>query len=103
MLTSRSTRPSRGAMRARRSDMERVAAARRKVIVVAPHFPPSNLAAVHRARLFVRHLPEFGWEPIVVTVHHRYYEEKLDWNLAKLVDERVRVERVGAIPTKPVR
>jgi hypothetical protein len=75
----------------------------RRVIIVAPHFPPSNLASVHRSRLFAQHLPEFGWEPIIVTVHHRFYEEGLDWNLAKLVPEWLRVERVGAIPTRPLR
>jgi hypothetical protein len=75
----------------------------RRVIIVAPHFPPSNLASVHRSRLFAQHLPDFGWEPIIVTVHHDYYEEQLDWELAKLVDPSLRVERVGALPTRPVR
>lgn len=75
----------------------------RRVLIVAPHFPPSNLASVHRSRLFALHLREFGWEPIVVTVHHDWYEEALDWNLAALVPEWLRVERVGALPTRPVR
>jgi len=75
----------------------------RKIIIVAPHFPPSNLAAVHRSRLFAMHLPDFGWEPIIVTVHERYYEEKLDYNLEALLPEGVRVEKVGALPTKPIR
>lgn len=75
----------------------------KRVIIVAPHFPPSNLASVHRTRLFVRHLPEFGWEPIVVTVGHEHYEERLDRNLAKLVPSELRVEEVGAFPVKPFR
>jgi hypothetical protein len=75
----------------------------KKIIIVAPHFPPSNLAGVHRSRLFAQHLPDFGWEPIIVTVHHDYYEEELDWNLTKLLPEDLRIERVGALPTKPVR
>jgi hypothetical protein len=58
---------------------------------------------VHRSRLFARHLPEFGWEPIIVTVHHDFYEEVLDWNLAKLIPNSLRVERVRALPTKPIR
>ena len=77
--------------------------ARRRVLVVAPHFVPSNLASVHRSRLFALHLREFGWEPIIVTVDHRWYEEKLDWNLAKLVPSDLRVERVRALPTRPIR
>lgn len=75
----------------------------KKVVIVAPHFPPSNLAAVHRTRLFSKHLPEFGWEPIVVTVHHDYYEESLDWNLVELVRDDLRVEKVSALPTEPFR
>ena len=75
----------------------------RRVIVVAPHFPPSNLASVHRSRLFAKHLPHYGWEPIIVTVHHQQYEEALDWNLAKLVPQELRVERVRALPTRPLR
>ncbi len=75
----------------------------KRVLIVAPHFPPSNLAAVHRTRLFAQHLPTFGWEPIVLTVHHDYYEEKLDWNLAKLVPEDLRVEQVKAMHVPPIR
>ncbi|MCX5706392.1 MAG: hypothetical protein NTW13_01785, partial [Candidatus Omnitrophica bacterium] len=75
----------------------------KKIIIVASHFPPSNLAAVHRARLFAMHLPKFGWEPIIVTVHHRFYEEELDWNLEKLLDPNLRVEKVKALPVKPFR
>lgn len=76
---------------------------RRRVLIIAPHFPPSNLASVHRSRLVARHLPEFGWEPIILTVHHKHYEEALDWRLADLVAPSLRVERVGALPVRPVR
>lgn len=75
----------------------------KKIIIVSPHFPPSNLAAVHRSRLFATHLPFFNWKPIIVTVHYRYYEEKLDWDLLKLLPPRLRIERVKAIPTRPIR
>lgn len=76
---------------------------RRRIVIVAPHFPPSNLASVHRARLFANHLPEFGWEPVIVTVHEDHYEEALDWNLAKLLPKWLRIERVAALPTRPFR
>ncbi|MCS3628954.1 hypothetical protein GGP53_002833 [Salinibacter ruber] len=73
------------------------------VLIVAPYFPPSNLAAVHRTRLFVRHLKELGWEPIVLTVQPEFYEEDLDWKLTELVPDDLRIERVPALPTEPVR
>ncbi|PJJ74683.1 hypothetical protein BXY57_0245 [Thermoflavifilum aggregans] len=75
----------------------------KKILIISPHFPPSNLVNVHRARLFATHLPAFGWEPIVLTVHEKYYEEKPDWNLVKLLPENLRVEKVKALPVKPVR
>ena len=66
-------------------------------MIISPHFPPSNLAAVHRSRLFAQHLPSFGWEPIILAVHEKYYEEKLDWNMVKLLSPNLRVEKVKAI------
>lgn len=75
----------------------------KKILIISPHFPPSNLAAVHRSRLFAMHLPKFGWEPIILTVHEKYYEEELDWNLAKLLPKELRIEKVKALPTKPIR
>jgi hypothetical protein len=68
----------------------------RKILIITPHYPPSNLAAVHRSRLFAQHLPSFNWEPIILTVDERYYEEKLDWNLFKLLPAGQRIEKVKA-------
>jgi len=76
---------------------------KKKIIIISPHFPPSNLAAVHRTRLFAQHLPKFGWEPILVTVHEKYYEEELDYNLVKLLPKDLRIIKTNAIPTKPLR
>lgn len=71
----------------------------KRILIISPHFPPSNLAAVHRSRLFAQHLPSFGWEPIILTVHENYYEEKLDWNLQKLLSSHLRIEKVKAFKT----
>lgn len=72
------------------------------ILIISPHFPPSNLAAVHRSRLFAQHLPSFGWNPVVLTVHENFYEEKLDWNLHKLLPKQLRIEKVNALKvTKP--
>ena len=68
----------------------------KKILIISPHFPPSNLAAVHRSRLFAQHLPAFGWLPIILTVDEKFYEEDLDWNLVKLLPEDVRIEKVNA-------
>jgi hypothetical protein len=74
----------------------------KKVLLITSHYPPSNLAAVHRARLFAQHLPGFGWEPIILTVEEQFYEETLDWNLFKLLPTDQRIEKVKAFNiTKP--
>lgn len=74
----------------------------RKVLLITPHYPPSNLASVHRSRLFAQHLPSFGWEPIILCVDEKYYEEDLDSNLVNLIPKNQQIERVPAFPiTKP--
>jgi hypothetical protein len=74
----------------------------KKIIIIAPHYPPSNLAAVHRSRLFAQHLPSFGWKPIILTVDELDYEEHLDWKLHDLLPIEQRIEKVRAFPvTKP--
>lgn len=74
----------------------------KKILIISPHYPPSNLAAVHRSRLFAQHLPAFGWEPVILTVNESYYEEELDWNLHKLLPDHQHIEKVKACKiTKP--
>jgi hypothetical protein len=74
----------------------------KRILIITPHYPPSNLAAVHRSRLFAQHLPAFGWQPVILTVHENYYEEALDWNLHQLLPDGQRIEKVNAFTvTKP--
>ena len=74
----------------------------KKILIIYPHFPPSNLAGAHRPRLFAKHLKDFGWEPVILTVHEKFYEEELDWNLESLLSKDLRIEKVNAFKiTKP--
>jgi hypothetical protein len=72
-------------------------------VIVAPFFPPSALPPSHRARLFVRHLPAFGWTPIVITVDARDREEPPEPVLETTVAATVRVERVRALSPRVTR
>jgi hypothetical protein len=76
---------------------------RRTVALVAAHFVPSNLAAVHRSRLWSLHLREFGWEPVIVTTHWDYYEERSEFELTELLPPDLKIIRTAALPTKPLR
>jgi hypothetical protein len=63
----------------------------KKILIIYPHFPPSNLVGVHRIRLFAQHLHSFGWDPTVLTVHPDFYEEKHDYLLTKLLPPNLKV------------
>ena len=44
-----------------------------KVLFIAYHFPPDAAVGALRSQKFVKYLPEYGWQPFVLTVHHKYY------------------------------
>jgi len=72
------------------------------ILIIYPHWPPSNLAGVHRARLISNFLPDFNWHPVVLTVEHTYYEELNDWEMLKTVSEKTEIHYVKAFKlTKP--
>ena len=75
----------------------------KNVLIIYPHWPPSNLAGVHRARLISNFLPDFGWQPIILTVHEDYYEEKLDYDFLKTVRESTEVIKVAAYKSRKKR
>ncbi|HTE37886.1 MAG TPA: glycosyltransferase [Reyranella sp.] len=74
-----------------------------RIALVSSHFAPSNLVGGHRARLWSRYLPEFGWEPIVVTGDPAHYEERPDPDLERLIAPGLEVVHAATLPTRPVR
>lgn len=64
----------------------------KKVLIFTYYFPPAGGVAVQRFLKFSKFLPEFGWEPIIVTVangSYPYYDE----SLLKEVSANVKVYR----------
>ncbi|HFE52934.1 MAG TPA: glycosyl transferase family 1, partial [Bacteroidetes bacterium] len=45
----------------------------KKVLFVAYYFPPAGGSGVQRVLKFVRYLPEFGWQPVVLTARNADY------------------------------
>src|SRR6476620_4376592 len=72
-------------------------------VLVSPHFPPSSLAGVHRARHLAKHLPAVGWRPIVLCVNEKHHEERLDPDLARLVPSELHIIKVDAWPASLTR
>jgi hypothetical protein len=69
-----------------------------RVLIVAPSFIPSSYPPTHRVRFFARHLPEFGWEPEVVTVVPSDMGEPADSEIGRLVPPELRITRSRAVP-----
>jgi hypothetical protein len=70
----------------------------RRLVLVSSHFPPSNLVGGQRARLWSRYLPEFGWQPIVVTGDPAQYQERPDPDLVRLVAPGLEVVHASTVP-----
>lgn len=71
----------------------------RKVLMIAFHFPPySGGSGIHRTLKFTRYLPEFGWQPIVLTATPQAYgaRAKDDYQ----IPQGVEVARAFALDTK---
>ena len=68
----------------------------KRLLMVAYHFPPLvGSSGIQRTLRFARYLPEFGWNPIVLTAHPRAYQARSDDQLAD-VDDGVEVIRAQA-------
>ena len=74
-----------------------------RVLIVAPSYVPSSYPPTHRVRFFARHLPEFGWEPEIVSVEPDDMGEPADPDIHRLAPAAVPVTRSGALPLKLTR
>src|SRR5258706_289224 len=67
--------------------------------MVAYHFPPMNASSgIQRTLRFAQYLPEFHWEPAVLTAHPRVYPSVSNASLAE-VPPQLLVRRAFALDT----
>jgi hypothetical protein len=70
----------------------------KRVAIVAPDFVPSGLPPALRIRFFAHHLPEFGWEPVVITTNSTQYNWQVDPDNELLVRKDLEVIHTHALP-----
>lgn len=71
----------------------------RTVLLLAFHFPPiKGSSGLERTLGFCRHLPRFGWKPLVVSAHPRAYEAVSNERMSDIPDAVV-VKRAFALDT----
>jgi glycosyltransferase involved in cell wall biosynthesis len=69
-----------------------------KVLIVTYYWPPSGGAGVQRWLKFSKYLPEFGWEPLILTVDPGYAAYPVtDASLDSDVPQNLRVYKTRAI------
>jgi hypothetical protein len=64
----------------------------KKLLVIAYYFPPSGGPGVQRVLKHVKYLPEFGWDPIVLTVENGNFPAR-DESLLNEIPENCKVYR----------
>src|SRR5258706_13709513 len=68
----------------------------KKVLIVTYYFPPSGGPGVQRVLKLVKYLPQFGWEPVVLTVENGDFPAR-DESLLKEVAATVKVYRTTIV------
>jgi glycosyltransferase involved in cell wall biosynthesis len=74
----------------------------KRVLIISYYFPPMGAGGVQRTLKFVRYLPVFGWEPIVLTVKDVLYHAR-DGSLLEEVEERTIIRTESLDPQRLVR
>ena len=70
-----------------------------RVLMIAYHFPPlRGSSGIQRTLRFCRYLPEFGWNPVVLTAHPRAYDD-VDMASVREIPAGVSVHRAFALNT----
>src|SRR5437764_8105507 len=65
----------------------------KKLLLITYHFPPSAASGTFRLLGFARHLPTFGWQPLVVAPPSLPWEP-LDPQLGEQIPDEVVVQSV---------
>ncbi len=68
----------------------------KKLLFITYDFPPACTSGIYRPVKFVKHLWEFGWEPIVLTARNPYVDA-LDHTLLKDIPDGTKINRAYSI------
>jgi hypothetical protein len=70
----------------------------KKVLIVSPHFPPTNAPDMQRVRMSLPYYRSFGWEPVVLAVGDPWQQNVREPELLSSIPPDVRIEYVRALP-----
>jgi hypothetical protein len=71
----------------------------KRILMIAYHFPPFHgSSGMQRTLRFSQYLPEFNWQPIVLSAHPRAYQS-IDYTLSDELSDQIPVYRAFALDT----
>lgn len=79
-------------------DLAQGVGGRKRLLIVTPHFPPTDAVDMHRVRMNVRHYQEQGWDTKVLCVECASVDRVTDPSLVETLPADLDVQRVGAVP-----
>ena len=68
----------------------------KKVLIITYYWPPAGGPGVQRVLKFAKYLPQFGWEPIVLTVQNGEYPA-IDESLINEIPEKCKVFKTNSL------
>lgn len=68
----------------------------RKVLILTYYWPPAGGPGVQRVLKFAKYLPEFGWQPVILTVENGDYPA-IDNSLVPEIPENIQVYKTKTI------
>jgi hypothetical protein len=72
----------------------------RRVLIISPHWPPTNAPDMQRARMSLPYYRAGGWEPVVLAVGDRWQDGMREPELLKTIPGDVAVHFARALPLK---
>lgn len=75
----------------------------KKVLIISPHFPPSNTPDMQRIRQSLPFFDIYGWQVVVVAVLPEYTEAPNDKLLLKTVPKDIEIVRIKALDARITR
>ncbi len=76
---------------------------KRRALIISYYFPPMGYSGVQRTAKFVKYMPDFGWEPVVLTINPKSYYAFDDTLLKEIESKNIRIIRTGSSdPTQKI-
>ncbi len=72
----------------------------RRLLIISPHYPPTDVVDMHRVRAGSRYYAENGWSPTVLAVRPQDCGRLVDPRLSETAPNNVPVVRTAAFPER---